>query len=121
MDEITTGLSVESPQRFTSPIEQTAVALTGIKLLISVFPGVLYISCVFALIFYTIDEATCETMKRDLEARRGEEVEQGALLSRHGQGLAAARLPQHRKRSHPFSRQDKEKHPYLNRCECHCR
>jgi GPH family glycoside/pentoside/hexuronide:cation symporter len=54
--------------------EQTALALTGIKLLISVFPGVLYISCAFILIFYTIDEATCATMKRDLEERRRKET-----------------------------------------------
>ncbi len=59
--------------------EQAALALTGIKLLISVFPGLLYMSCALVLIFYALDEATCETMKRDLEARRGEEVEQGAL------------------------------------------
>jgi GPH family glycoside/pentoside/hexuronide:cation symporter len=50
--------------------EQTALALTGIKLLISVFPGLLYISCAFVLIFYTIDAATCDTMKRELDARR---------------------------------------------------
>jgi GPH family glycoside/pentoside/hexuronide:cation symporter len=54
--------------------EQTALALTGIKLLISVFPGVLYVSCAFILIFYTIDEATCATMKRELEARRAAEA-----------------------------------------------
>jgi GPH family glycoside/pentoside/hexuronide:cation symporter len=54
--------------------EQTAFALTGIKLLISVFPGVLYISCAAALIFYTIDEATCATMKRELEERRAGEA-----------------------------------------------
>ncbi len=51
--------------------QQTAFALTGIKLLISVFPGVLYVSCAAALIFYTLDEATCATMKRELEERRG--------------------------------------------------
>jgi GPH family glycoside/pentoside/hexuronide:cation symporter len=54
--------------------EQTALAVTGIKLLISVFPGVLYISCAFILIFYTIDEATCATMKRDLDERRSMET-----------------------------------------------
>jgi GPH family glycoside/pentoside/hexuronide:cation symporter len=53
--------------------EQTAHALTGIKMLISVFPGLLYISCAFVLIFYTIDEATGATMKRELEERRAEE------------------------------------------------
>ncbi len=50
--------------------EQTALALTGIKLLISVFPGLLYMSCALVLIFYNLDEATCATMKRDLEERR---------------------------------------------------
>ena len=54
--------------------QQTAHALTGIKLLISVFPGLLYISCAFVLIFYTIDEATCATMKRDLDERRAGEA-----------------------------------------------
>ena len=54
--------------------QQTALALTGIKLMISVFPGVLYISCAAALIFYTIDEATCATMKRELEERRASEA-----------------------------------------------
>jgi GPH family glycoside/pentoside/hexuronide:cation symporter len=54
--------------------QQTAFALTGIKLMISVFPGVLYISCAAALIFYTLDEATCATMKRELEERRAGEA-----------------------------------------------
>jgi GPH family glycoside/pentoside/hexuronide:cation symporter len=52
--------------------EQTALALTGIKLLVSVFPGLLYMSCALALVFYGLDDATCETMKRELEERRGE-------------------------------------------------
>ena len=52
--------------------EQAPLALTGIKLLISVFPGLLYMSCALALIFYPLDDATCETMKRELEERRGE-------------------------------------------------
>ncbi len=50
--------------------EQTAVAVTGIRLLISVFPGVLYMSCALALLFYNLDAATVETMKRELEERR---------------------------------------------------
>jgi GPH family glycoside/pentoside/hexuronide:cation symporter len=54
--------------------EQTAFALTGIKLLISVIPGLLYISCVFVLIFYPLDEPTCAKMKRELEERRGGEM-----------------------------------------------
>ncbi len=55
-------------------VEQTALALTGIKLLISVFPGVLYISCAFVLIFYNLDETTVAAMKRELEERRAEET-----------------------------------------------
>jgi GPH family glycoside/pentoside/hexuronide:cation symporter len=58
--------------------EQTALALTGIKLLISVFPGLLYISCAFVLLFYTIDAATCDTMKRELDERREREATAGA-------------------------------------------
>lgn len=54
--------------------QQSAEALTGIKMWISIFPGLLYISCAFILIFYTIDEATCDRMKRELEERRGEEA-----------------------------------------------
>ncbi len=53
--------------------EQTALALTGIKLLISVFPGLLYMSCALALIFYNLDDATCEVMRQELEERRGAE------------------------------------------------
>ena len=59
-------------------VEQTALALTGIKLLISVFPGVLYISCAAALIFYPLDDATCETMRRELEERRDDEAPEPA-------------------------------------------
>ena len=50
--------------------EQTALALTGIKLMISVFPGLLYISCAFILYFYSLDERTCVKMERELEERR---------------------------------------------------
>ena len=54
--------------------EQTALAITGIRLMISVFPGLLYMSCALALIFYNLDEPTCETMRRELEERRGGEA-----------------------------------------------
>lgn len=69
----------DSPKRsgaelFEQGTEQTALALTGIKPLISVFPGLLYMSCALALIFYNLDEATCATMKRDLEERRAAEA-----------------------------------------------
>jgi len=60
--------------KFTPNIEQTAEAITGIKLLISVFPGILYMSCAILLFFYSIDHKTCLIMQKDLEARR-EKVE----------------------------------------------
>ncbi|GAB7088056.1 MFS transporter [Marinifilum fragile] len=56
--------------QFTTNAEQTAIAITGIKLMISVFPGILYMSCAILLYYYTIDHETCERMKRDLDARR---------------------------------------------------
>ncbi|WP_321516810.1 MFS transporter [Marinifilum fragile] len=56
--------------QFTPNAEQTTIALTGIKLMISVFPGILYMSCAILLYYYTIDHETCERMKRDLDARR---------------------------------------------------
>ena len=49
---------------------QTASALLGIKLLVSVIPGVLYMSCALFMIFYAIDAKTTDRMKADLDARR---------------------------------------------------
>ncbi len=54
-------------------VEQSATALTGIKLMISVIPGILYMSCAIFLFFYTIDKKTCDLMQVDLEKRRSEE------------------------------------------------
>jgi glycoside/pentoside/hexuronide:cation symporter, GPH family len=56
--------------RFVPNVEQTAPALNGIKLMISVFPGVLYMSCAILLYFYAIDQKTCLAMQKDLEERR---------------------------------------------------
>jgi len=52
---------------------QTQTALTGIKLLISVIPGVLYMSCALFMFFYTIDSKTTDLMKKDLDLRREKE------------------------------------------------
>jgi GPH family glycoside/pentoside/hexuronide:cation symporter len=49
---------------------QTQTALTGIKLLVSVIPGVLYMSCALFMLFYNIDSRTTDVMKKDLAARR---------------------------------------------------
>lgn len=58
--------------RFVPNIEQTATSLNGIKLMISVFPGVLYMSCAILLYFYAIDQKTCLEMEKELEQRREE-------------------------------------------------
>ena len=50
--------------------KQTDTALTGIKLLVSVIPGILYMSCALFMAFYSIDSRTTDLMKRDLDARR---------------------------------------------------
>jgi len=52
---------------------QTARALTGIRLLVSVIPGILYMSCALFMIFYSIDAKTTDLMKKDLDARREKE------------------------------------------------
>lgn len=52
---------------------QTESALTGIKLLVSVIPGILYVSCALFMLGYNIDSATTDRMKSDLETRRGKE------------------------------------------------
>ncbi len=51
---------------------QTATSIHGIKLLVSVIPGVLYMSCALFMFFYTIDSQTTDLMKKDLDARRAQ-------------------------------------------------
>jgi GPH family glycoside/pentoside/hexuronide:cation symporter len=63
---------------FVPNVEQSAEAITGIKLMISIFPGVLYMSCAILLYFYSIDRRTNALMEKELLARRaasGEEQE----------------------------------------------
>ncbi len=55
---------------FVPNVDQTETALTGIKLMISIFPGLLYMSCAIFLFFYTIDQKTCDQMQEELEQRR---------------------------------------------------
>jgi GPH family glycoside/pentoside/hexuronide:cation symporter len=59
--------------KFVPNAEQTVTAITGIKLMISVFPGILYMSCAILLFFYSIDHKTCLIMQKDLEERRRSE------------------------------------------------
>lgn len=49
---------------------QTPTSITGIKLLVSIIPGILYMSCAIFMIFYNIDAKTTDLMKKDLDARR---------------------------------------------------
>jgi GPH family glycoside/pentoside/hexuronide:cation symporter len=62
--------------KFVPNVEQSETAINGIKLMISVFPGVLYMSCAILLFFYAIDHKTVLIMQKDLEERRSiEELE----------------------------------------------
>ena len=53
---------------------QSDEAMLGIRLLVSVIPGVLYASCALALAFYDLDTQTIAQMKTDLEERRENET-----------------------------------------------
>jgi GPH family glycoside/pentoside/hexuronide:cation symporter len=55
---------------FVPNIVQNDTAITGIKLLVSVIPGILYMSCALFMIFYKIDSKTTLLMKEELDARR---------------------------------------------------
>ncbi len=58
---------------FVANIVQSNTAITGIKLLVSVIPGILYMSCAIFMIFYRIDSKTTTLMKQELDARRANE------------------------------------------------
>ncbi|PLX01694.1 MAG: MFS transporter [Marinilabiliales bacterium] len=60
--------------QFTPNVEQTTEAITGIKLMISVYPGLLYISCGFILLFYNINRETNLLMQEELELRRNSTI-----------------------------------------------
>jgi len=62
-----------SISNFMPNVEQTETAITGIKLLVSVIPGILYMSCAIFMIFYKIDSKTTDLMKKELEAKRAME------------------------------------------------
>lgn len=56
--------------KFVPNVEQTETAITGIKLLVSVIPGILYMSCAIFMIFYKIDKKMTDQIKSDLDAKR---------------------------------------------------
>jgi GPH family glycoside/pentoside/hexuronide:cation symporter len=61
--------------QFVPNAVQTETAITGIKLMVSVFPGMLYMSCAIFLYFYNIDSATASRMQAELELRRASEAD----------------------------------------------
>jgi glycoside/pentoside/hexuronide:cation symporter, GPH family len=56
--------------QFVPNVEQSDTFFAGIKLMISVIPGILYMSCAILLYFYAIDKKTCLEMELELERRR---------------------------------------------------
>jgi glycoside/pentoside/hexuronide:cation symporter, GPH family len=56
--------------QFVPNATQNDTAITGIKLLVSVIPGILYMSCALFMIFYKIDSKTTDLMKKELDAKR---------------------------------------------------
>jgi glycoside/pentoside/hexuronide:cation symporter, GPH family len=61
--------------QFVPNMAQTAQSLNGIKMMISVYPGLLYMSCAILLFFYAIDHKTCLLMQNELEKRHENEQE----------------------------------------------
>ncbi len=56
--------------KFEANVEQSETAINGIKLMVSVIPGILYASCAGLLFFYTIDHKTTAIIKEELDTRR---------------------------------------------------
>ncbi|NNL15092.1 MAG: MFS transporter [Flavobacteriaceae bacterium] len=55
---------------FTPNVEQTETAITGIKLMISVVPGLLYMTCAIFLFYYPINKKMAKQMQDELEERK---------------------------------------------------
>jgi GPH family glycoside/pentoside/hexuronide:cation symporter len=55
---------------FEANVEQTPTAINGIKLMISVIPGLMYISCAFFLFFYPINRDMEIQMQTELDERK---------------------------------------------------
>ncbi len=59
--------------KFVPNAVQSETAITGIKLLVSVIPGILYMSCAIFMLFYKIDSKTTDIMKKELSGLREKE------------------------------------------------
>lgn len=55
---------------FVPNVAQSETTLNGIKLMVSVIPGILYMSCSILLYFYAIDHKTVLVMQQELGERR---------------------------------------------------
>jgi Na+/melibiose symporter-like transporter len=55
---------------YVANAEQTATALSGIRLMMSVYPAIAFIAGVGVLCFYPIDKTMAHTMQNDLVERR---------------------------------------------------
>lgn len=60
---------------------QPESAMLGIRLLVSIIPGVLYASCALVLLFYNLDTPTLQRMKTDLEQRRLQESAEASAVA----------------------------------------
>ncbi len=58
---------------------QSETALTGIRLLISIIPGTLYMSCAVFMFYYKIDKTLTDKIKKDLDAKRALEEAETSL------------------------------------------
>jgi GPH family glycoside/pentoside/hexuronide:cation symporter len=65
--------------KFVPNAVQTETAITGIKLLVSVIPGILYMSCAIFMLFYKIDSKTTDIMKKELSGLREKENQIDAI------------------------------------------
>ena len=68
------GTWVLAASNYVANVEvQTPEAIMGMKLLVSVIPGVLYASCAIFMAFYNLDAKTSKLMGQELEAKRAAE------------------------------------------------
>lgn len=68
------GWVLEVSNFIPNALQQSDEAMLGIKLLVSVIPGILYASCAIFMYFYKIDSNTTDRMKKDLDAKRALEA-----------------------------------------------
>jgi GPH family glycoside/pentoside/hexuronide:cation symporter len=73
--------------KFVPNAAQSETAITGIKLLVSVIPGILYMSCAIFMLFYKIDSKTTDLMKKELSGLREKENQIDAIPDGESSGL----------------------------------